>query len=191
MKLEEYLALYPKKHIIFDLDRTLAHLLIDWMAFGDIFSVVATFDKPLSKETIPFHELANRAIQKHGEMAQKAICEFNETYELSHYGGYTPNDELLTFIRKNQKTYPFYLWTSNARKTIQDFLQKESFITTFKTIVTREDVYFIKPNGEGFKKIYIPGTELSDYLMVGDSVVDEGGAKDAGIDFFKIDYFST
>jgi len=192
MKLTEYLVSNPKKYIIFDLDDTLAHLNVDWSTYREeIFGVVAAFDEQLVKETPPFYyaglELSNRAIQKHGKFAHNAVCRFTEEYELSHYSGYIPNKELLCFVRDNSKKYSFFIWTSNARKTIQDFLSKESLTTAFKTIVTRNDVDMVKPHREGFDRMYIQDTALSEYLLVGDSVMDEGAAKNIGIDFFKID----
>lgn len=193
--LENYLQTHPKKYLIFDLDSTLARLKIDWTTFRrDIFDLVAIFDKQLTEEVpfVPFAglELANRAIKLHGEHAKNTINSFVERYELTHYSGYTPNPELLSFIRSQKEKYKLYIWTSNMRKTIMEFLKNELLESSFSKIVCREDVTFLKPDREGFKQIQIGGSNPNEYLMIGDNFTDEGAAKNAGIDFFIIDYFS-
>lgn len=195
MTLTEYLAIHPKKHLIFDLDHTLAKLNIDWSTVRrEIFDLVATFDEPLSK-SVPFVsnagiELSNRAVKKHGKEVAKKIRTFVEEYEMAHYHDYEPNHELLNFIRNNKQTYIYYMWTSNGIRTIQDFLNKESLSSYFLKIITQNDVSLIKPEAEGFTFLYTPGESLSSYLMIGDSPSDKNAAKNADIDFFEIDYFA-
>lgn len=195
MTLTEYLVEYPKKYLIFDLDQTLAKLNIDWSTIRrEIFDLVAEFDEPLSK-SVPFLpnagiELSNKAAKKHGKKIAKKIRTFIEEYEMTHYHNYEPNQNLLNFIRNNKQMYVYYMWTSNGTRTIQDFLNKEHFSSFFSKIITQNDVSLIKPEAEGFTLLYTPGESLSSYLMIGDSPSDENAAKNAGIDFFKIDYFS-
>jgi len=195
MTLAEYLIKHPKKYLIFDLDHTLAKLNIDWSTIRrEIFDLVATFDEPLSK-SVPFVsnagiELSNKAAKKHGKEVAKKIRAFIEEYEMTHYKNYEPNQMLLNFIRNNKQTYVYYMWTSNGIRTIQDFLNKEDFSSFFSNIITQNDVSLIKPEAEGFTFLYTPGESLSSYLMIGDSPSDENAAKNAGIDFFREDYFS-
>lgn len=195
MKLEEYLLLHPKKYLIFDLDQTLVKLNIDWSTFrSNIFAYIATFDEPLTK-TVSFDpfagiELSNKAAKKHGPAIAKKIRMFVEEYELTHYVDYTPNPEIMNFIHKNSQTYTYYMWTGNGRRTIQDFLVKEQLASFFSKIVTQNDVSLIKPEVEGFSLLYTEGEPLSSYLMIGDNFTDEGAAKNAGIDFFQVDYFN-
>lgn len=187
--------LHPKKYLIFDLDHTLVRLEIDWSTYRrEIFDLVATFDKPLTELVLftPFAglELSNRVIKKHGEFAKKKINAFVEKYETTHYAGYTPNTELLSFIRTHaKKNYRFFIWTSNARKTFDDLLIKEHVQDVFTRIVDRCAVSLLKPEIDGFKLIQIPHAPLNDYLMIGDNFTDEGAAEKAGIDFFKVNYF--
>lgn len=194
MTLTEYLAIHQKKYLIFDLDETLAKLNIDWSTIRrEIFDLVATFDEPLSK-SVPFVsnagiELSNKAAQKHGKDTAKKIRTFIENYEIAHYFDYTPNTELIDFVRRNKQTYTYYMWTSNGKRTIQDFLRKESLSPFFSRIVTQNDVSLIKPEAEGFSLLYSQGEPLSSYLMIGDSPSDENAAKNAGIEFFKISHF--
>jgi len=195
MSLESYLVKNPKKYLIFDLDHTLAKLNIDWSTIRrEIFDFVAAIDEPLSK-SVPFIpnagiELSNKAAKKHGKSFAKKIRTFVEEYEIAHYQNYEPNHELLDFIRNNKQTYIYYMWTSNGTRTIQDFLNKEQLSSFFLRIITQNDVSLIKPEAEGFAFLHTPGEPLSSYVMIGDSLSDKNAAKNAGIDFFEIDYFT-
>ena len=195
MSLESYLVKNPKKYLIFDLDHTLAKLNIDWSTIRrEIFDFVAAIDEPLSK-SVPFIpnagiELSNKAAKKHGKGFAKKIRTLVEEYEIAHYQNYEPNHELLDFIRNNKQTYIYYMWTSNGTRTIQDFLNKEQLSSFFLRIITQNDVSLIKPEAEGFAFLHTPGEPLSSYVMIGDSLSDKNAAKNAGIDFFEIDYFT-
>lgn len=195
ISLEAYLQKHPKRYLIFDLDHTLARLEIDWSTYRrEIFDTVATFDRPLSEE-VPFVsfaglELANRAIKKHGEFARQKINTFVEEYEITHYHGYTPNKELITFIRSNKNKYTYYIWTSNMKKTCNEFIEKERLSGVFSRIVDRNMTPLLKPEIDGFNLIKNPEVKLNEYLMIGDNFTDQGAAENAHIDFFKVDYFA-
>lgn len=196
MKLEEYLKLHPKKYLIFDLDETLALLHMNWSTITqDIFDLVEAFDVSLVKESLRERfaaiYLTNRAIQKHGKIALDKIHAFVDEYERVNYSGYTPNKELIEFIKSDRnKFYLLSIWTTNTTRIVQDFLLKEELTNRFSKIITHDILTQLKPEKEGFTFIHIPNTPLSDYLLIGDSINDEGAAKNAGIDFFKIDYFA-
>ncbi|PIV08788.1 hypothetical protein COS52_00895 [Candidatus Roizmanbacteria bacterium CG03_land_8_20_14_0_80_39_12] len=69
-------------------------------------------------------------------------------------------------------------------------MQKEQFEQFFENIITLESVLLTKPNTYGFSMIYNSNNSKRDYLMIWDSENDKIMAKNAGIDFFKIDYFT-
>lgn len=195
MKLEEYLSLHPKKYLIFDLDETLARLEIDWSTVHQmLFREIKKIDQSLVSEATTnareFYNLINTTASKHGTIAKQAINKAIEIYEQKNYSSYTPNSDLLLFIHSHVNTYTFSLWTSNSIYTIQDFLHQEHLKSIFRKIIALEDVLFTKPNPDGFSRIYEQKNLKTDYLMIGDSENDEGAAKNAGIDFFKIDYFT-
>lgn len=195
MDLARYLSHHPKKYLIFDLDHTLAKMNIDWSTIRrDVFDFIATFDEQLSK-SIPFEpymwiQLSNLAAKKYGATTAKKIRSFIEEYEITHYKNYTPNTILLNFIRDNKQTYTYYLWTNNGTKTIQEFLKKEVIAPFFSQIITQNDVSLIKPEPEGFSHIYTRGESPSTYVLIGDNFTDEEAAEKAGIDFYKVNYFS-
>lgn len=196
MNLENYLKNNPKKHLIFDLDETLIRLEVDWSGVYEmLFTAVKDID-PLLISKIPesaleFYNLVNKTTLKHGGSVKKKLDETIAEYEISHYVSYSPNPSLMSFIRTYKDKYSFSLWTSNAKGTIRDFLQKERFEHHFENIITLESVLFTKPNAYGFDMIYNPNNAKKDYLMIGDSENDRIMAINAGIDFFYIDYFAN
>lgn len=194
--LVSHLASYPKKNIIFDLDRTLIELTIDWSGvFTMLFDAVHSL-YPHDKISIPhtsheFYTLYSTYAVRGGQKVKRYLVNTIEKYETEHYGGYTPNQQLLNFIRSHSSQYTFALWTSNTRGVIADFLTKESMTTLFKTIVTLNDVNRAKPHPDGFLKIYDRNSNKSDYLMVGDRSIDQKAAQNAGIDYFQEEYFNA
>ena len=195
MSLEEYLAIHPKKYLIFDLDETLAWLQIDWKEIHQaLFDVAKSIDPSLTtsptKNGIEYFSLINLITNKQGDLAKKRLNTFIQEYEQRNYRGYTPNPALIAFIKAQKQNYSLSLWTSNTKQIVDDFLQKEQLYDSFNTIVTFESVKFTKHNPDGFYKIYDRNNIKSDYLMIGDSASDEAAAKAAGIDFFKVTYFA-
>jgi HAD superfamily hydrolase (TIGR01549 family) len=115
------------------------------------------------------------------------IKTYNETFE-SQLKDYDPNRTIIDFI-KNNLDHTMYLWSSNCERTVKSVLTKEGILDKFKVLITRTNVDFIKPNPEGFLYIYEEGTDLNDYLFVGDNIADRRAANSIGIDFFEVNYF--
>ena len=65
-----------------------------------------------------------------------------------------------------------------------------------KQVISKDKVQLVKPEPDGFNliqdwlqtKLQV-APKLSEFMMIGDSVADEGAAKNAGINFFKVKYF--
>ncbi|PIQ71427.1 hypothetical protein COV87_03470 [Candidatus Roizmanbacteria bacterium CG11_big_fil_rev_8_21_14_0_20_37_16] len=164
---------HPKKYLIFDLDETLIRLEIDWsgvykMLFTAIKNIDSSLISKVPESALEFYNLVNMTTSKHGEKAKKKLDQTIAEYEMSHYLRYTPNPSLMSFIRTHKDTYSFSLWTSNAKRTIRDFLQKEQFEQFFENIITLESVLLTKPNTYGFSMIYNSNNSKRDYLMIGD-----------------------
>lgn len=196
LTLPDYLKTHLKTHLIFDLDKTIVKLLIDWTTYREqLWKLVSTFDKKLTEEIPckPFmgFKLTNTAIKKHGKKAKNILDQFNETYEINYYTGYLPNPNLLSFIHSYQDSLHFFLWTNNAKKTIKDVMQKENLTICFQKVITRDDVLYIKPEADGFKLIDTNNNPKNSYLLIGDSVFDQETAKKIKVDFFRIDYFTA
>ncbi len=194
MSLEEYLAEHPKKHLIFDLDRTILRLDINWnnvhhLLFEQISKIDSSIILKPSLNAREFFTAINQAVEKHGNAAKQTLISFMRKFEKINYSGYTPNPEIIQFIRSHHNNYQLFIWTSNVKDTIQKCLITEHLSPLFQEIVTINDVLYSKPYPDGFYKIYSPSHPKTEYLMIGDSENDEEAAKAAGIDFFKVDYF--
>jgi len=192
MQLQKYLAKNPKKYIIFDLDGTLANLLIDWKGFRkNLRKIVATVDRKVARE-IPDRSgvsnlLYNHAIMKRGEKARKLVLKYCESWERNHFKGIKLNKELVNFIKKNKRKYKFFIWSANNRKTVIKVLKQLNILSCVKKIITKEEVVLLKPWPDGFYLIAdLKKQEHKDFLMVGDSDNDRLAAKAVGIDFFEV-----
>ena len=63
--------------------------------------------------------------------------------------------------------------------------------TCFQKVITRDDVYYIKPEIDGFKLIHTNNNLKNGYLLIGDSIFDKQAADTIGIDFFRVNYFTA
>lgn len=194
--LDLYLKDRAKKTIIFDLDRTLIELTIDWsgvftMLHDAIHSLYPHDTLSMPRTSHEFYTLYSTYAVRGGPKIRGILVDTIEKYEIEHYRGYTPNLKLLEFIRSHTSQYNYALWTSNTRGAIVDFLTKEKMNTVFKTIVTLNDVQRAKPNPEGFSIIYDGKSDKNTYVMVGDRSIDHEAARFAGIDYFQEEYFNN
>ncbi len=194
--LSTYLFHHPKKTIIFDLDKTLIKLDIDWsgvfaMLVDTIQNLYPNNHVQPPRNSHEFYTLYSDYVMHGGAPVKETLDRAIETYETTHYYGYTPNNALLDFISSHTSSFTFALWTSNTRGAIADFLTKESLKTTFSTIVTINDVHRAKPYPDGFTSIYDGKQSKSNYLMVGDRSIDLQAAQNAGIDYFQEEYFNS
>lgn len=187
-KLHQYLKIKKKKYLIFDFDKTLITLKMNWENwYKEILSIFLEYDPFFTGKTKKDLELAvNDFVRRFGENARRRLLEFNKKYEQNHLRGYTKNELLLKFIREN-KEYDLFLWSSNDSTTARPIMKKEDILKKFKKTIFRDEVVFIKPNLEGFRLINISKNPREDYLFIGDSFTDKQAAKDAGIDFLKVD----
>lgn len=190
MKLEQYLAVHKKTHIIFDFDETLFYLLLPWeKCFSLIQDDLVKLDKSfLSLSQGSWSSLQNQLIARFGDTARELIIKNNTAFEMNELRGVEVNNELIPFILSN-KEYTFSIWSSNTKPVIEKVLKEHKVYDKFEHIVTRTDVAMLKPHPEGFSLLYDPQINKENYLMVGDSQHDFHAAKSAGIDFLEVNYF--
>jgi len=191
MNLEEYLKKNPKKFLIFDLDETILKLRLPWSEYLEpIKEKLASIDADILdrryKKEISLSELQNEYAKKDNEMVS-FLKSYNQSFE-SQLPGYDANPAIIDFI-KNDTSHTLFIWSSNCAPTVKKVLTEESILGKFITLVTRTDVDLIKPNPEGFSHIYKEGTDLKDYLFIGDNIADKKASESVGIDFFEVNYF--
>jgi len=180
--------LATKKYLVFDFDRTIDTLIIDWSTILDGWLKLGkelTGDHSLEITGNPYVFQAEIA-EKIGQPAIEAFQDFTRDYERDNYSTHEPNMKLVQFIQDNQANYQFFLWSSNHLETIKPILKDLGLDKSFRNIVTRDMVDYPKPHPVGFEQIFIPGTDKKEYLMIGDSKNDKLAAKAAEIDFVDV-----
>ncbi len=78
-----------------------------------------------------------------------------------------------------------YVWSSNSTKTLERYLKELGISNLFDGVVSRDDVYFIKPDPEGFSLID-DGTSVGKYLFYGDSQFDKDAARALDVDYVDV-----
>jgi HAD superfamily hydrolase (TIGR01549 family) len=183
--------LSQKSYVVFDFDKTIAQMEIDWSGwYPGIAEVYGRFEPTIRFEYgVSPHSFHNDLVEKYGKALAKAVNEFNEAYEQRYLRGFTPHQELVDLIG-SLEVHTLYVYSSNSKPTVLTGLKELGIIDRFATIITRNDVSRVKPHPEGFSLIpeLSLGSEL--FLMVGDSEADRAAAAAAGIDFLETDYFS-
>lgn len=193
MNLTDYLKTFKKTHLIFDFDETLFKLILPWEKFEEnIKQQLIEWDKQIYddyiKEKIDLNALQNKYVLKFGDRARKLVDKANIDFETKYFKNVVPNKELLEFL-KHAKNYKLFIWSANTRYVIEKVLKNYGIDNMFDQLVTRLEVDMLKPNPEGFNKIYDPQVPKNNYLFIGDSDNDKNAAKNAQLDFFLIKYF--
>jgi len=195
MSLSDYLKQNKKTHLIFDFDYTLFKLSLPWDDYLKELGVVlkktdAKIMDDFFAEKTSFSELQNKFTKLYGTKLKNLIISKSIKFETGCLEKVEKNEELLSFVKKNRK-YVLYVWSSNTTDVILPILKRNKMANLFAKIVSRQSVDFIKPDPEGFYKLYDSNIPKEKYLMIGDSSHDERAAKKAGIDFFKSTYFKS
>jgi HAD superfamily hydrolase (TIGR01549 family) len=191
--LASYIVEHEKTHLIFDFDGTLALAKFPWIEWG---LAVADQLRDLDGELWNMTEhhgspgMQNLLVERHGNAALDILLNHVPEFELSHKDKLVKNDELIREIDSFRQQYHLFMWTSNSRQLVDWLLETNAMHDWFETIVTRNDVRFLKPYPEGFDLIRDRQEPLSSYLLIGDSEHDRKAALAAGIDFYRTDFFT-
>jgi HAD superfamily hydrolase (TIGR01549 family) len=187
-QLNSYLGI--KKYFVFDFDRTLARMEIDWSEWHAGISEIYTKYDPNHgyKEGENPHLYHNQLVATHGDVLLKEAQDFNRSYEAQYATGFTPNTAAIQFIQENP-TLTFYVYSSNSRPTVTKGLGELGILDRIHTIISKDDVKFVKPDPEGFFALNNFAGNENQFLMIGDSGADRGAAKAAGVDFLECRVF--
>lgn len=189
--LTDYLQKHPKKNLIFDFDETLFTLELPWHLYLDgLVERIQTNLEPKLHEERGIVALEHQVVKKHGEQAKQLINQWAAIFEKEHLVGVTEHHSLTNFVREQHDQYQIFLWTSNMQSTVRPILKHEGLLDFFEKLVAKDDVRMIKPDPDGFSLIRSEDEPLENFLMIGDSDNDEGAAKAAGIDFFRVEHAS-
>lgn len=196
LSLLTYIKKYKKTHLIFDFDETLFKLLLPEERdshFAEIKDVLINLDQELYLKYIQgnagWGETQNAFVKKYGKKIVNHIKENNIVFETTKLRGFTINHDLIDFVKSQSQNYEMYIWSSNTKKVIIPILKEFGLGGSFKKIITRDVVNFIKPIPEGFQHINNSKVPLKKYLLIGDSWKDKLAAENIGIDYFEIKFF--
>jgi phosphoglycolate phosphatase/pyrophosphatase PpaX len=181
-----------KQNLIFDFDKTIAQIEIDWSDW--FIGAAEIFKKYEPNHTFgpgkDPHVYYNKLVLKHGESFAQEMKRFVSRYEQENTKSFTPYEDLISFLKRDLKN-DLYLFSSNAKVTVETGLKSLGLQNTFEKLITRDDVIQVKPSSEGFYLIPELENNKEQFLMIGDSNSDEFAAKEANIDFLKCTYFGT
>ncbi|MBU1118021.1 HAD family hydrolase [Patescibacteria group bacterium] len=191
--LEKYVVDNKKSFLIFDFDKTMFELIINWEQYFENVETDLIFkDRQLyrdyQKGVVSWCNMQNLYIERYGKVMRDQICLNNKISEVKLFQKAIINKPLIDLINKISNVSMF-IWSSNTKELIEMVLKKNHILKKFYLIVSRNDLYYLKPNPEGFKKIHQTSIPLNKYLFIGDSQNDAQAAKSIGIDFYEIDYF--
>lgn len=188
----EWLRANSKRYVIFDVDETLLTLHIDWPAWGEaIEQLFLSYDKNYTGSAYSgWAEAENDFMQRFGAEFRKKLIATSYRLEKQTFSGFTPNTTCIALCKAVAKSYPIGIWTSNDKRTVANPLREVGVFSLADSIVTRNEVNFLKPDPDGFRFFKKPEFSASDYVMIGDSQADKGAAKQAGISFFHVSAFT-
>ena len=178
-KLDEKLV-DKKEVVVWDFDGTIVKLDIAWDC--------------LRKDLTDLAEIRNSAKRSLGEVLSRLIngglrrraFEIIETYEKQ--SNYTPNKQVVAFIKRNSDKYRMAIFSDNLRNTVVRILKDLGVFNCFEAVVCKDDVNEYKPNPEGLKEIHesLGIKDKAGYVMVGDSEKDSLAASLFGIDYWNL-----
>lgn len=180
-----------KTHLLIDFDGTLCFLDINWAHWWTgIENILEKFDPDFEHglEGVKAVELHNNYFERFGEPVWDEVANFTAKYETENLKGYRISNLLLEIV--NNDNFKRYLWTSNSCETVTRILRDERLEDKFEKLITRADVFFTKPNPEGFNLIYDESLPKYKYGLIGDSEIDKKAAENSGIEFFNINDYS-
>lgn len=189
MTLPIFLHFHPKDHLILDFGNTLFFHDFDWAQLQTILeNYVQSFTHNHSIfKTQSINQICNDLAHTYGPEVKEHLDQLWSEFELAHADNLKPNQALLNFITANQHSYRYSVWSSNSLPLIETTFQIYNLRSLFSRIISRNDVYHLKPNPEGFEKINQQNLNLKQYLFIGDSPEDEAAAKNCSIDFIAVD----
>ncbi|OGZ00488.1 MAG: hypothetical protein A2946_00575, partial [Candidatus Liptonbacteria bacterium RIFCSPLOWO2_01_FULL_53_13] len=147
-----------------------------------VSEIFRSFDPTFKEERVHMHQ--NRFFRKYGKECKDKVSAFAAQYERDHVTGFAVDEDVLKIIREaiNCK---LYVWSSNTKKTVEEQLKKLNVFHMFDKIITSDDVFYIKPDPEGFSLV-ADSTPLNRYVFFGDSACDKEAAANVGIDYIDV-----
>ena len=116
-----------KIYVVFDFDRTLAKMEIDWSDWHTgIAKVYSRFDQnhgyEYGKNPHTYH---NKLVKQFGDSLLQEIRAFNQDYEATYLTGFTPNTEFVDFVKTTKPTPSMYTHPIQDKLSCEDLTNWE------------------------------------------------------------------
>jgi HAD superfamily hydrolase (TIGR01549 family) len=176
------------KTVIFDFDNTICDMVIDWNEWDQKVGELMQYYEPNVPLTGGYmrDNHINSFIKKHGSEFREKWKDLSKTYEKEKSHGCKPLTRIVELIHKLNGNVNLLIWSSNSEETVKKYLKEIGIETYFSKLITRDSVDFIKPDPSGFNKNITSDTNLSEYMMIGNSNNDRMAAKSAGIQYVDV-----
>lgn len=175
--------------VVFDFDKTLVELKIDWVEYKREIYRIASSHKMIRLEDENLSQFIKRV---HGESGDKIILDISERLEKTHLDKYRIIDPLFVSRLKSTRfsTY-FVIYSNNFVSTINEVLTNLGIYDAFIEIIGFDSTPYLKPNPKPITDLKIKlDINLENVLMVGDKEVDQITAENIGADFLHISDFT-
>ena len=173
------------KHVLLDFDGTICNLIVDWKSMK--VDLVSALPKEVIGDNTKLLNIIN-SVYNHGSSADfLKLHQIIKKYE-------QPNDEVIieniNSVLLNSLT-SFIIVSNNLQSTIILALKEIMPLSFCERIIGVDNVKNTKPSKAPFDKVleHTANHDLSDYLFVGDSEIDEQFAFNCGIDFIHINNY--
>jgi HAD superfamily hydrolase (TIGR01549 family) len=164
------------KEIIVDFDGVITKLELDWEDLRNKFMDLLGIATPLDLGTL--YLLARAQGKKEDYLKLKTEAELSSlNLDLT--------SDLFDYLKENGLR--IHVLSNNTRETVEKFFSHHKFTDKLSTVISNNDVNFIKPNPEGLHLI-LQNKDPEGFIFIGDSVYDEIASGLAGVKFIKYQF---
>jgi phosphoglycolate phosphatase-like HAD superfamily hydrolase len=173
------------KHVLLDFDGTICNLIVDWKSLKS--ELISSLPKRVIGENSKLLNIVNAVYDVGSSNDIVDLHRIIKKYE-------QPNDDVV-FEKVNSyllnSISSFIVVSNNLKSTIEKAFEKIEKESVCQKIIGVDNVKNTKPSISAFDEVvaFTNNSNLSDYLFVGDSEIDEQFAFNCGIDFIHINNY--
>lgn len=192
-----FASIRKHKVILFDFDRTIISLDIDWAgARAECRKhLESLFPEIVISPGTRMDEMEAAALEQFPHDGSR-IFGFRRELEGKLHGLHTPQDQVVKLIEElsdSIENYRLFIVSNNLRATVIAGLKSLDLLSCFEGILGVDDVMMPKPSIRAVQILHTTyGADISDAILIGDSPTTDGEfCKRASIPFFDITQFTT
>lgn len=172
------------KGVIFDLDKTLVDLSVDWKELKNALSEFTKKEKGEDIEFTPLDQKIHQIKEKHGESFYFQLLDIISQFELSEEK-YDHNHELI-HILDNLQNKKIAIYSMNTKKCVENFIKKK-LKQKPDIVIAKDNCIEPKPTERDLEKIAkIWEMDASEMVYIGDSEMDRLSGEKASVKTYII-----